>query len=55
MDSTVLDVKRCADFYPYYSMVIFREVFFVDKVSNNIFSSFTGTSNSANRFWMDYY
>ncbi len=28
---------------------------FVDKVSNNIFSSFTGTSNSANRFWMDYY
>ena len=27
MDSTVLDVKRCADFYPYYSMVIFRKVF----------------------------
>ena len=31
MDSTVLDVKRCADFYPYYSMVIFREVFFVSE------------------------
>ena len=32
MDSTVLDVKRCADFYPYYSLMIFREVFFVSEV-----------------------
>ena len=31
MDSTMLDVKRCADFYPYYSMVIFREVFLVSE------------------------
>ena len=31
MDSTVLDVKRCADFYPYYSMIIFRKVFFVSE------------------------
>ena len=31
MDSAVLVVERCADFYPYYSMVIFREVFFVSE------------------------
>ena len=31
MDSTVLDVTHCADFYPYYSLVISREVFFVSE------------------------
>ena len=31
MDSTVLDVTHCADFYPYYSLVISRKVFFVSE------------------------
>ena len=31
MDSTVLDETRCADFYPYYSMVIFRVVYIMSE------------------------
>ena len=36
-------------------MSVHREACAVDKVNNNVFSAFTGTSNSENRFYMDYY
>jgi len=38
-----------------YSLFYSWKLEFSCLINNNIFSSFTGTSNSANRFWMDYY